>query len=90
MTARPPASNSRSALPRDLAGHRARRQLSFQEIDLLSVPTHEFGQVLGYDHDLMGDMLAVGERDLPLEDEMALVEDNSPFGPDLDSDVLVG
>jgi len=30
--------------------------------------THEFGHVLGYDHDAMGATLAVGERELPQVD----------------------
>ena len=34
-------------------------------LDLLSAVTHEFGHMLGYDHDVMDADLAVGERDLP-------------------------
>jgi len=40
------------------------------QIDLLSSLTHELGHVLGYDHDVMDEMLGVGERDLPLADEL--------------------
>ena len=37
------------------------------KVDLLSAVTHEFGHVLGYDHDVMDADLAVGERELPLD-----------------------
>jgi hypothetical protein len=57
------------------------------EIDLLSVLTHEFGHVLGYDHDVMGDTLAVGERDLPADDGL---DDESPLGMDPEDDLLFG
>ncbi|MGL5064895.1 MAG: hypothetical protein ACRC62_33380 [Microcoleus sp.] len=36
-------------------------------IDLLSTVTHEFGHILDYDHDVMGEVLGVGERHLPLD-----------------------
>ncbi|WP_372742966.1 hypothetical protein, partial [Neptunomonas sp.] len=57
------------------------------EIDLLSVLTHEFGHVLGYDHDVMGDTLAVGERDLPGDDGL---DDISLLGLDVEGDLLFG
>jgi hypothetical protein len=34
-------------------------------IDLLSAMVHEFGHVLGYEHDVLGESLASGERFLP-------------------------
>ncbi len=34
-------------------------------IDLLSVVTHEFGHLLGYDHDILGESLQLGMRHLP-------------------------
>ena len=37
------------------------------KVDLLSAVTHEFGHVLGYDHDVMDADLAVGEREMPLD-----------------------
>ena len=55
------------------------------EVDLLSVLTHEFGHVLGYDHDVMGDTLAVGERDLPGDDGH---DDESLSGIDVEGDLL--
>ena len=42
-----------------------------QKVDLLSALTHEFGHVLGYDHDVMDADLAVGEREMPLDDAAA-------------------
>ena len=37
------------------------------KVDLLSAVTHEFGHVLGFDHEVMDADLAVGERELPLD-----------------------
>jgi hypothetical protein len=37
------------------------------KVDLLSALIHEYGHVLGYSHDQLGDELAVGERLLPLQ-----------------------
>jgi len=34
-------------------------------VDGLSALVHEYGHVLGYEHDVLGENLAVGERDLP-------------------------
>lgn len=39
------------------------------KVDLLSTVTHEFGHVLGLEHDVMGESLGVGDRHLPLEKE---------------------
>ncbi len=36
-------------------------------VDLLSVLTHELGHKLGYDHDVMGESLNVGERHLAMQ-----------------------
>ncbi len=55
----------------DAAGHGwsdALDDVDSGEIDLLSALTHEFGHVLGFEHDVMGETLGVGERDLPLEE----------------------
>ena len=38
------------------------------KVDLFSALAHEYGHILGYDHDVMGETLRVGERDLPLGD----------------------
>ena len=48
--------------------------------------THELGHVLGYEHDVMGDTLAVGERDLPFDDQ---ADDGTPFDVDPDADTLL-
>lgn len=37
------------------------------KVDLFSALIHEYGHVLGYSHDQLGDELAVGERLLPLQ-----------------------
>ncbi|HEY9613466.1 DUF7507 domain-containing protein, partial [Allocoleopsis sp.] len=37
------------------------------QVDLYSTLTHEFGHILGLDHDDMGEALGVGERHLPLD-----------------------
>jgi len=37
------------------------------KVDLLSAVAHEFGHVLGYDHEVMDAGLAVGEREMPLD-----------------------
>ena len=37
------------------------------KVDLLSAVAHEFGHVLGYDHEVMDADLAVGEREMPLD-----------------------
>ena len=39
-------------------------------VDLLSAIVHEFGHVLGFDHDLMGATLGVGVRDLKFLDDV--------------------
>ena len=45
------------------------------KVDLLSALTHEYGHILGYDHDVMGETLGVGERHLPLDEAMIIVSD---------------
>jgi|GEM_PF-6986304 len=40
-------------------------EINLHMVDLLSTVTHEFGHVLGYDHDVMDASLAVGELELP-------------------------
>jgi hypothetical protein len=35
------------------------------QVDLFSTVVHEFGHMLGYEHDLMGEALGTGERHLP-------------------------
>ena len=59
------------AIDADAAGHGWSLGLGGvapNKVDLLSAVTHEFGHLLGVDHDVMEAALAVGERDLPLGD----------------------
>jgi hypothetical protein len=59
------------AIDADAAGHGWSLGLGGvapDKVDLLSAVTHEFGHLLGVDHDVMEAALAVGERDLPLGD----------------------
>jgi hypothetical protein len=46
-------------------------------VDLFSAVTHEFGHILGLDHDVMGATLGISERHLPFEEDKAL---RNPFG----------
>ncbi len=41
-------------------------------VDLLSVLTHELGHILGYDHDVMGESLNVGERQLAMQQDRVI------------------
>ena len=50
-----------------VSGDRAQRG----RVDLLSTLTHELGHMLGYDHDVMGESLHVGERYLVTVDNRA-------------------
>jgi hypothetical protein len=59
----------------DAAGHGWSASLgsvTLGEVDLFSAVTHEFGHILGYDHDLMGATLGIGERHLPFEADNTL------------------
>ena len=47
--------------------------LSSTRVDLLSVVVHEFGHVLGFDHDVMGSTLAVGVQNLSMFDSTAVL-----------------
>ena len=49
--------------------------------------THEFGHVLNYGHDVLGDSLGVGERNMPFEDE-ADEADTSTFAMTLEDLLL--
>jgi hypothetical protein len=63
------ANDSSITLDYDAAGYGWSESLGVvdpNQVDLLSAVTHEFGHILGYDHDVMGGTLGVGERDLPL------------------------
>ena len=60
------------------------------EIDLFSVLTHEFGHVLGYDHDVMDETLGVGERDLPLADPVDALDDATLSQLEIEGDLLFG
>ena len=42
------------------------------KVDLFSAVSHEFGHILGYEHDVMGATLGIGERHLPFEADGAL------------------
>lgn len=49
-------------------------------VDLLSTLTHELGHMLGYDHDVLGESLRVGERQLPM-----LAEHRHQYDTELDT-----
>jgi uncharacterized repeat protein (TIGR01451 family) len=61
-------------------------EVDADQLDLLSAVTHEFGHVLGYDHSLMDADLAVGERELALDD----AQDSDLSGLGIDNDLLFG
>jgi len=62
----------------DAAGYGWSKSLDMvnpNQVDLFSTLTHEFGHILGFDHDDMGEALGVGERHLPLEhDDLNLLK----------------
>jgi hypothetical protein len=60
------------------------------QIDLLSALTHEFGHVLGFEHDAMGETLGVGERDLPLEGAGDASDDANLSHLGIEGDLLFG
>lgn len=62
-------------------------EVNLQNVNLLSVVAHEFGHVLGYDHDVMDATLAVGERDLP-QVNAEIVNDWSGAGVDDQVDLV--
>ena len=54
----------------DAAGHGwsvSRDGVKAGRVDLFSAVVHEFGHMLGYEHDDMGSTLGIGERHLPFE-----------------------
>ncbi len=60
------------------------------EIDLLSAVTHEFGHILGFEHDVMEETLGIGERALPLENNSNPFEDESTIESGVEGDLLFG
>jgi hypothetical protein len=60
------------------------------EVDLLSALTHEFGHVLGYGHDVMGETLNVGGRDLPLGDHADSLDDDPLSSLGMEGDLIIG
>jgi hypothetical protein len=50
---------------------------------------HEFGHVLGYGHDDMGETVAVGERAMPLDDSGDPLANTLLTGLDADGDLLI-
>ena len=42
-----------------------RQPVESGDVDLLSVVVHEFGHFIGLEHDVLGDTLKIGVRDLP-------------------------
>jgi hypothetical protein len=61
----------------DAAGHgwsNSPDKLDSTRVDLLSAVTHEFGHILGYGHNVMGETLGLGDRHLPLDLEKDLLK----------------